>query len=98
MTAFNVRDEREAVVDLEADRVAFLVLAFGTLLAAAWRGFNGDSAWDLLALVVLAGAAGMVYRFAKGVITRSWVRIVLATVAGAALIAALVSWAGLGRP
>jgi len=66
------RDEREAVVDNAADRISFLVLAYGVLVVVAIRSLAGESSWDLLALVVLAGAAGVVYRRWKGVATRSW--------------------------
>lgn len=97
MTSFNARDERETVVDLAADRVSYIVLAFGILLVAAWRGFSGEAAWDLLGLVVLAGAAGLAYRLGKGVVTRSWLAIAAASIVGAGLIAALMAWGGLGR-
>ena len=72
MSAFIARDERETAIDHAADRLSYLVLAFGTLLAAAWRSFSGEAAWDLLGLVVLAGAAGLVFRLGKGAITRAW--------------------------
>lgn len=97
MIGFNARDEREAAVDLAADRVSYLVLAFGILAIAAWRGFAGESTWDLLGLVVLSGAAGLVYRFARGAVTRSWVAITAAGVVGAALVAAIIAWGNVGR-
>lgn len=57
------RDERELGVDLTADRLSYLVLSFGLLGIVAWRSFVDDETpWDLLALVVGAGAADTLYR------------------------------------
>ncbi|MBI3751836.1 MAG: hypothetical protein HY263_09315 [Chloroflexi bacterium] len=89
------RDERETAIDLAADRLAFLVLAFGLLIAVMYRSFVlGEASWDLIGLVVLAGAAGYVYRLQAGVATRRWLSVrfltvVLAAVAAAALIVLL---------
>ena len=97
MSAFIARDERETAIDHAADRLSYLVLAFGTLLAAAWRSFSGEAAWDLLGLVVLAGAAGLVFRLGKGAITRAWIALAAASVVGAALVAAIIAFGGFGR-
>ena len=96
MSAFIARDERETAVDHAADRMSYLVLAFGILLAAAWRGFNGEAAWDLLGLVVLAGVAGLVYRLGKGAVTRTWIALAAASVVGAAVVAAIIAGGGFG--
>lgn len=90
-----VRDERELEVDLAADHLSYIVLAFGTLAVVAFRGFvAGESAWDLLALVILAGAVGALYRTYKGTVGRRWLGAavavgVLSAVAAAILAAAL---------
>lgn len=97
MSAFMTRDERETAVDHAADRLSYLVLAFGILVAAAWRGFTGEAAWDLLGLVVLAGAAGLLYRLANGAVTRAWIAVAAASVVGAALVAAIIASGGFGR-
>ena len=82
------RDEREAGIDLAADRLAYLVLAFGVLLATAYRAFAlGQPSWDLLGLVVLSGAIGAAYRFRSRVATRAWTLAIL----GAAVIGAVVA-------
>jgi hypothetical protein len=89
------RDERETAIDLAADRLAFLVLAFGLLIAVMYRAFVLDeTAWDLMGLVILAGAAGFVYRLQAGVASGRWLAlrfavVVLAAVVAAALVAAL---------
>ena len=50
------RDERTTAVENASYRWAYLVLSFGLLLIVAFRSFvYGESAWDLLALVVLGG-------------------------------------------
>ena len=85
------RDEREAAVDNAGDRLSYLVLAYGVLAAAAWRSFNGDPTWDLLALVVVAGAAGLAYRLRKGVVTRAWSLVAVLSIAIAAVVGVLVA-------
>jgi hypothetical protein len=83
-----IRDEREAGVDLAADRLSYLVLAYGLLAAIAYRAFGlGQSSWDLLALVVLSGAIGMAYRLRARVATRGWTVAVLGTMVIGAILA-----------
>lgn len=91
------RDEREQAVDLAADRISFLVVAYGALLIAAYRSFVlHEVAWDLLGLVVIGGAAGLLYRLRGGVTNRRWTLVLGATVALAAVAAALIAL-GVGR-
>lgn len=87
-----VRDEREAGIDLAADRLSYLVLAYGVLVAVGYRAFElGQSSWDLLGLVVLSGAIGLAYRLRARVVRRAWTLAIVGTVViGAALAAALV--------
>jgi len=75
------RDERERAVDNAADRLSFLVLAYGLLLIVAVRAFNGEATWDLLGLVILGGFAGLAYRLQKGVASRPWMLVLLGTIA-----------------
>jgi hypothetical protein len=97
MRALLTRDEREQSVDLAADRVSFLVVSYGALLLAAYRSFVlHESAWDLLGLVVVGGAAGLLFRLRSGVVTRPWTWVLVATVVLAAVAAALIA-AGVGR-
>ena len=91
MIRMAARDERETAVDLAADRLAFLVLAFGLLLSVMYRSFVlGESSWDLIGLVIISGAAGFAYRLQARVATRQWLAIRFATVVLAAVAAALV--------
>lgn len=60
------RDERELRVDLDADRLAVVVLSFGILAIVAWRAFaDQEASWDLLGLLVLSGLVGTGYRVGK---------------------------------
>ena len=88
------RDERELGADLAADRLSYLVLSFGLLGIVAWRSFVSDEApWDLLALVVVAGAAGTLYRLWRRAVSGRWILVALATIGIALLVAAAI---GLG--
>ena len=98
MTSPIARDEREQSIDLAADRLAFLVICYGALALAAYRSFVlGQQSWDLLALVVLGGAVGLVYRLQQRAVGRPWMLVLVATLVVAAVIglgAALVSSGG----
>ena len=82
------RDEREAGIDLAADRLAYLVLSYGLLLVVAYRAFVlRESSWDLLGLVVLGGVAGVGYRAWHGALSGRWATVVGLSIAAAALVA-----------
>ena len=90
MTSLVPRDEREAGIDLAADRVAYLVVSYGLLVSAAYRSFvNGDAAWDLVGLVVLGGMVGLAYRLRQGVVSGRWTLMLAATIAIAFVVAGL---------
>ncbi|MGH9888854.1 MAG: hypothetical protein ACREBE_25200 [bacterium] len=96
MTSLVPRDERETAIDNAADRLSYIVLAYGMLVIVAIRGFNGEASWDLLGLVVLAGAVGLGYRLRKRVVSRPWLMLMLGTLLGAGLLAVFIV-AGLPR-
>jgi hypothetical protein len=82
------QDERTIAVENAGYRFAYLVMSFGLLASVAYRSFVlHQSSWDLLALVVLGGATGTVYRGTRRTLSRRWVVVTLATMAIAALIA-----------
>ena len=88
------RDERERAIDRAADRLAYLVLSFGLLGIVAYRGFvDQETSWDLLALVVLSGIVGAVYRVRGRVVSRRWGSGLLATAALALVVGAVVALA-----
>jgi hypothetical protein len=91
------RDERESAIDSAADRLSFLVLAYGLLVLVAIRAFNGEATWDLLGLVVLGGVVGLGYRVRQRVVSRRWTYVLVGTVAIAAIVAALLAAAQLPR-
>ena len=91
------RDERESAIDSAADRLSFLVLAYGLLVLVAIRAFNGEATWDLLGLVVLGGVVGLGYRVRQRVVSRRWTSVLVGTVAIAAIVAALLAAAQLPR-
>jgi hypothetical protein len=91
MTSLVSRDEREARVDLSADRIAYLVVSYGLLVSVAYRSFvDGDAAWDLIGLVVLGGIVGLAYRVRKGVVSGRWTVMLVATMAVAFVVACLL--------
>jgi hypothetical protein len=90
MERLTPRDERETSVDHAADRLAYLVLSFGLLAIAAYRSFVArEASWDLLALVVAGGLAGTAVRARRRVVTQRWLMVALATIAIAAVVAAI---------
>jgi len=91
------RDERELGVDLAADRLSYLVLSFGLLGIVAWRSFaNGEAPWDLLALVIVGGLVGTLYRAGRGAVSGRWLLPGFVAI-GIALVVALVVGLGLRR-
>ena len=84
-------DERAVAVENSSYRWGYLVLAFGLLVAIAYRAFAlGQSNWDLLALIGLSALATTIYQWAHRVVTRRWVAVGVTTAIFAALIAAAI--------
>jgi hypothetical protein len=88
------RDEREQGIDHAADRLAYLVLSFGLLVIVAYRSLvDGAASWDLLALVVLGGLVGTLYRLVRRAVSREWMIVAAGTAAVALVVAAIVAFA-----
>jgi hypothetical protein len=86
-----IRDERTIAVENASYRWGYLLLAFGILVAVAYRSLLRDeSNFDLLALVILSGLVTTVYQGAYQVLSRRWLLIVLTPVLLAGLVAALL--------
>lgn len=84
------RDERTLTVENASYRWAYLVLSYGLLLSTAYRSLVlGQSAWDLLGLVVVGGAVAALYQGAHRVLSRTWVL----TSLGAVLLALVLAGA-----
>lgn len=92
MTTLVPRDEREARIDLAADRIGYLVVSYGLLLIVTYRSFvNDEAAWDLIGLVILGGIVGLAYRARQGVALGRWTLALLAAGGIAAIVAALIT-------
>jgi hypothetical protein len=86
------RDERTLAVENASYRLVYLFLAFALLLDVAYRSFvRQESAWDLLVLVIAAGALATLYQAKHKVLTAGWVRLVILTAALAGTTAALIA-------
>jgi hypothetical protein len=86
VTSLVPRQEHESGA---GDRLAYLVMSYGLLIAVAYRSLvRGEAAWDLLGLVVLGGVVGLAYRLRKGVAPGGWAAVLVSTIAIGALVAA----------
>jgi hypothetical protein len=94
MTAITVeRDERTVAVENASYRWAYFVLAFGLLVAIAYRSFALHTAsWDLFALIIGSGAVKVGYQGRQQVLSRRWLWMSLLTAAVAAVLAAVLVW------
>ncbi len=90
MNALVERDERERAVDAEAERLVAAIMTFGVLVLVMVRSLRGEAAWDLMALVVAAGFAGLVYRVRQRVVDRRLGVLGLAVGVVSAVVAAVV--------
>ena len=85
------RDERTVTIENASYRWGYLVLSFGLLVSAAFRGFaRGESSWDLLGLVGLGGVVTTVYQSRGRVLSRRWLMMSLTALTLALAIGALV--------
>ena len=89
------RDEREAGLDRAGDRLGYLVLSYGLLLVVAYRSLvERQNSWELLALVVLAGAVSTGYRLWHRSLPRETGLLAGLTVLVAVAVAVLVAFVG----
>lgn len=88
-------DARTGAAEQAGYRRAYVFVSFGLLLSVAYRSFVlGDTAWDLLALVVLGGVVTAVDRGRSGTLTGRWALLTLLTVAAALAFAAALASVG----
>lgn len=95
MTASSIdRDERTIAIENASYRVAYLLLSYGLLAITAYRGLmREESAWDLLALVILGGLVAAAYQARQRILTRRWSLISAAAMVVAVVIALLMGMA-----
>jgi hypothetical protein len=87
------RDERTVLVENASFRLAYLVVSFGLLGLTTYRSFVWrESAWDLIALVVIGGAVPAVYQGYHHVLTSRFAMFAFAAAIIAAVIAAALAW------
>ncbi len=86
-------DERTLAVENSSYRWGYMVLAFGILVAVAYRGFAlGQSSWDLLALVGISAFTTTLYQWAHRVLTGRWLSVAVTAVVLAALMGAVIAF------
>lgn len=86
------RDERTVAVENASYRWAYGLLTYALLVDVMWRSwFRNEAAWDLMALIIVAGIGTSVYQARQRILTRGWVMKVVLVCCVAAVIAALVA-------
>ena len=84
-----LRDERTEFVENSSYRWAHLVLSYGVLASVAYRGFvRNETSWDLLALVIGAGAVATLYQGKHRVLSSRWAMLAWIAIGLAVAIAA----------
>ena len=87
---FVPHDERTTAVENASYRWAYLLLSYGLLLSVIYRSLvRHESAWDLLALVLLGGVVTTLYQGRRRVLSGRWVVLMALTVTLAAVLAAV---------
>ena len=90
------RDERAVAVENESYRFGYLFTVFSLLLAVMYRSWaRNDSAWDLLAIVIISGAVTTAYQLRQRVLGPRSARSAVLAVIGAAIVAAVLVLLGL---
>ena len=87
------RDERTLHVENASYRWAFHVFAYGLLLIVTYRSYvANESAWDLLALVVLGGTVASLYQWTHAILTKRSAATAVVGIVLAALLAMTLVW------
>lgn len=86
-----IRDERAKVVEDTSYRLAYLFIAFALLLDVMYRSFmRHEAPWELLAIIIIAGAISTVYQGSQRTLTRHSARLFLVTLFTAGVVAAAI--------
>ncbi len=87
-----MRDERTTAVENASYRLAYIFLSFGVLLATTYRGFLGQSGWDLLALVIISSGIATLYQWKQQLLERRVLLPAIIVALCSAVLAALLAW------
>ena len=87
------RDERTVIVENASFRWAYLVVSFGLLGLTAYRSLVWhESAWDLMALVVIGGVVPAAYQGYNHVLTSRFAAFSFVAALVAAVTAVAIVW------
>jgi hypothetical protein len=88
-----VRDERTTIVEDASYRIAYGFITFALLLDVMYRSLVSKQApWDLLAIVITAGAISTLYQWRHQIVSGHSLRLALIASGAAAVMAALIAW------
>lgn len=88
------RDERTVTVENASYRWTYFLLTYALLLDVMYRSWvRGEAAWDLMALVVVAGFVGTAYQARQKVLAHRWVMKAVLAACVAGLVAAVAATA-----
>jgi hypothetical protein len=86
------RDERTVAVENASYRWAYALLTYALLVDVMYRSLvRHEAAWDLMALVIVAGAVCTVYQARQKTLVHGWVMKAVLGAVIAAVIAAVVA-------
>jgi hypothetical protein len=87
-----IRDERTEAVENTSYRWAYFLLTYALLFDVMYRSFiRHDSAWDLMALVVVSGVLCTVYQAKQKILSQGWVMKLILAAGIAGVIAAILA-------
>ena len=86
------RDERTMAVENAGCSWAYALLSYALLLDGAFRGLIlHEAAWDLLALVIVSGAALRIYQGRKKALPQRWLKLGLLVALVGGIVGAIVA-------
>lgn len=87
-----LRDERTVLVEYASYRLAYLFVAFALLLDVIYRSLvRRESPWELLVIVIVAGAISTAYQMGHKILTRHSIRLFVLTTLIAGIVAAVIA-------
>lgn len=85
------RDERTITVENSSFSLGYKFVCFALLFDVAYRSFkNGETSWDLMAIVILSGVLTTAYQFRNKILNRGLARNFILAVTVASIVAVLI--------